>query len=175
MTDDDMLTESTHDVITVDNELIVSPDISPVNTVINASDSYVSSRVGNSSVIARTDRMRKVADRYAFGMSAADIAKDLDIDIRTATNDIASLQVLLKAPTDIEALRRQLSLRAIEIQDIARDRYVNDGIPVEGRLALDASTHVAKLHGLYETDATQAIGAGLAGLLASLGAADDDA
>jgi hypothetical protein len=57
---------------------------------------------------------------------------------------------------------------------VARSRYIEDGIPVEGRLALDASTHVAKLHGLYETDASAAIGAGLAGLLASLGKDDEE-
>ncbi len=163
----------------IENELendvlsVTEQSLMPVNSVVNTSDSYVSTRAGNSSIIARTDRMRKVGDRLALGMSAADIAKDLDIDIRTASNDIAAWSILLKAPTDIEALRKSQTMKMLDIQETAYNRYINDGIPVEGRLAIDASARMGKMHGLDETQAVSAISGALAGLLASLGASDD--
>jgi hypothetical protein len=159
------------DVVSNDEVNIIEQESTELNIVNNA---YVIPRVGNASKEARTDRLRKVGDLLSIGMTAAQIAIELDVDIRTVTTDIDAWRILFKQPTDIESLRKSQTLKMLEIQEAARDRYINDGIPVEGRLAIDASARIGKMHGLDETEAVTAIGGALAGLLASLSSSDEE-
>ncbi len=158
--------ENVSDALTIGTQSIVTVDM--------RDKPYVTTRAGNVSNVARADRMRQVGDRLSLGMSTAEIARDMDIDIATAKRDVEAWSILLKAPTDIETLRKTQTLKMMEVQETARDRYINDGIPVEGRLMIDASARIGKMHGLDETEATQAIGGALAGLLASLGSGDEE-
>jgi len=84
----------------------------------------------------------------------------------TAQSDCAYLAEVAKHSYSSDALRATLTRRLLGVAQVAEQRYLagGEGATVEGRLMIDASARVAKMHGLDDSVISQEVAPALARL-----------
>jgi hypothetical protein len=126
---------------------------------------------GNVSVSESAERRAKVEQLLLLGYQSKQIAAILGVDAHTVQRDIEYLDVYLSKRYDTEKLRSMLTAKMLDLAQVADTRYREGESTVEGRLVIDATARIAKLHGLDETQTQAELGGALARLL---GMAGDD-
>jgi hypothetical protein len=129
-------------------------------------------RKGNVPVSVSAERRAKVEQLLLLGYQSVQIARILDVTPDTIRKDIEYLDVYLSKRYDAEKLRSMLTAKMLDLASIADTRYREGESTVEGRLVIDATARIAKLHGLDETQTQAELGGALARLLGMVG--DDE-
>lgn len=116
--------------------------------------------------INSASRIASVEREYLSGIeSPAEIARRLELNPYTVTNDIKWLKEYWSHKYDTETLRKALSLETENILNIAKERFINENSAKDGRLALEAIGRIAKMNSIDETVAQQQIGEALSALV----------
>jgi len=79
------------------------------------------------------------------------IAELIGCDARTVRNDIKAFNLEMATQNDTETMRDYLNVEVKEIFGVAKERYIEGKNTVDGRIALDAASRLAKQNGIDET------------------------